>query len=156
MKKSLLFLSALLVCGAAYAQVSGVGIPAVFITSPTGAEQINVLGSGAQIETITLSQARDASGYLAISQTSSDTRTIPNNVSVLAYYGVTSGTATLTMAAAPVDGQRFQVFSTAGVGTLTLTANTGQTVNNGATSLAANGNVEYIYQLSNKTWYRIQ
>ena len=131
-------------------------IPGLFITSPIGSEGINVVNAGTQVASIQIRQVRDASGYTVIQQASSHTITASNYVSAIAFYGATSGTATITTPSAPVDGQRLQIFSTAGIGTLTLTANTGQTVNNGATSLAANGSVESVYSLAAATWYRIQ
>lgn len=155
MKKIALLSSILLLTGSAFAQTPGAGIPGVFITAPTGNEQINIYGVGPQIQTIYLSQARDSSGYTLITQAATNTATVGNRISVLAFTGATAGTATITMAASPVDGQRIRIFSTAGITTLTLVANTGQTINNSATSIAANADVEYIYQLSSKTWFRI-
>lgn len=156
MKKTLSILSFMLMCSSAFAfPAPGSGIPGVFITSPTGQEQINVYGVSPQIETIFLSQVRDSSGYTSITEGATNVLTVANGVSVLAFHGATAGTATITMAAKPSDGQRLRIFSTAGITALTLTANTGQTINNTTTSIAANGSVEYIYQLSTLTWYRI-
>jgi hypothetical protein len=156
MKKITSILGSLILCGVAYAAVPGSGIPALFITSPVGNEQINVYGVGPQIETIYLSQARDSSGYQAITEGATNVLTVSNNVSVLAFHGATAGTAMITTPATPFDGERLLIFSTAGITTLTLTANTGQTIDNNTTVLAANAHVEYIYQLSTLTWFRIQ
>lgn len=156
MKKIVALFLGVILCGSAYARSPGDGIPGVFITSPAGNEQINVYGIGPQIQTILLSQARDSSGYTDITQGATNVLTVGNNVSVLAFHGATAGTATITTAASPSDGQRLSIFSTAGITTLTLTANTGQTIDNTTTVLAANGSVTYIYQLSTKTWFRIQ
>jgi hypothetical protein len=156
MKKIVSLLSFFLLCGSAYAlPAPGAGIPAVFITSPTGSEQINVYGVGPQIQTIYLSQARDSSGYFAMTEGATNTITVRNTHSVIALHGPTAGTATVIFPPAPSDGQRLRVFSTAGVTTLTLTPSPGQTVDNAATVIAANGAIEYIYQLSTKTWFRI-
>lgn len=158
MKKIASLFGIFLFCGIAYAlpPAPGSGIPALFITSPTGAEQMNVYGSGPQIQTIYLSQMRDTSGYVAITEGATNVLTATNTTSVLAFHGATAGTATITTPLSPFDGQRLLIFSTAGITTLTLTANTGQTIDNTTTVIAANGHVEYIYQLSTKTWFRIQ
>ena len=65
---------------------------------------------------------------------------------------------TLVLPAAPVvDGQIVKLFSTQIITTLTINPSAGQTINGAAvTTLAtANSSVEYIYQASNSTWYRI-
>lgn len=156
MKKIASLLGVFLMCGVAYAAVPGAGVPGLFITSPVGNEQVNVYGISPNIETVFLSQLRDASGYTAITEGATNVLTVGNNVSVLAFHGAIAGTATITTAASPSDGQRLNIFSTAGITTLTLTANTGQTIDNTTVVLAANGSVTYIYQLSTKTWFRIQ
>jgi hypothetical protein len=61
---------------------------------------------------------------------------------------------TIVLAAAPSDGARECVFSADIVTTLVVSANTGQSINNAATSLAANASACYIYSLSNLTWDR--
>lgn len=62
----------------------------------------------------------------------------------------------VTFAAAPSDGSQECVFSTTAITTLYLTANTGQTLNNAVTTLAANAKVCYLYSASNTTWDRAQ
>jgi hypothetical protein len=68
----------------------------------------------------------------------------------------TLATGTITTAANPSDGQLECIFSTAAVTSLTLTANTGQTVANGITALVANTRYCYQYDLALATWERIQ
>ncbi|HEV2674148.1 MAG TPA: hypothetical protein VGV37_06360 [Aliidongia sp.] len=132
-------------------------MPGLFIASPTGNEQINVINGGPAIATVTLRQIRDASGYQIVTQATSQTVQVANTSSVLDLTGATvATTATVNLPLAPIDGQRIQVFSQAGVTTLTLAAPGGQTIVGGATALAANGSVEYIYQLSTTTYFRIQ
>ena len=66
-------------------------------------------------------------------------------------------TFTLTMPAAPVNGQIITlVGGSFGITTLTLSANTGQTFATGAaiTTLAASGFAKYIYRGVTKVWYR--
>ncbi len=91
-----------------------------------------------------------------IAEASTNIVAVGNNTSVVAFEGATAGTATVTTPANPANGQRLQIFSEAGITTLTLTANTGQTIENTTTTLSANTGVAYIYQLSTKTWFRIQ
>lgn len=124
------------------------------VISPTGAEMIRVEPNAPQIYTVVLTQLRDASGYTLVAQQSTNVLTL-GNVSVLAFHGGSSGTATVTLPPNPVDGQGLLIFSTAGLSGLTITPNTGQTVDNTTTSLAANGNCEYIYSLASATWYRV-
>lgn len=63
----------------------------------------------------------------------------------------------VTMAPSPVpDGRKACVFSTQEITLLYWSANTGQTMNNAVTTLAANARNCYLYSLSNKTWDRSQ
>ena len=66
----------------------------------------------------------------------------------------TLATGVVTLAPNPSDGARECVFSTQIISTLTLNANTGQSIVNAATALTANGSACYIYSLSNATWNR--
>jgi len=158
MKKFLLpgaLVALLVIAGIAAAQNPP---PALFIASPTGAEQINVVNTGPQITSILLSQARDAAGYSKLVPTTGQTLTVANNKSVvqLTPAGVLAA-LTFVTPAKPVDGQRLLFFTTQGITTFNLNANTGQTVNgNLAGTLSANGHVEYLYSASNTTWDRIQ
>lgn len=146
-------------CGVAVAQV-----PGLFLTTLTGNEQINVLVpstgtviTSPQITTIKAVQLRDASGYQIVTQVAALAVQISPNVSALSLQGATAGTSgTITFAANPVDGQRILIFSQAGFSGAALAAQSGQTINVGITSLAANGSAEYIYQASTTTWFRIQ
>lgn len=66
----------------------------------------------------------------------------------------TLATGTITAAPMPSDGQRECVLSSQIVTALTWNANTGQTINNAPTALAANVPVCFTYSLSNLTWDR--
>ena len=68
----------------------------------------------------------------------------------------TLSAGTVTMAPAPIDGGDACIFSTQIVSSLTLNANTGQTINNAITALSANVRYCYTYSLGNKTWDRSQ
>jgi hypothetical protein len=73
---------------------------------------------------------------------------------IILHNGTTISSLTIVLAAAPSDGARECVFSADIVTTLVVSANTGQSINNAATSLAANASACYIYSLSNLTWDR--
>ncbi|HXC56114.1 MAG TPA: DUF2793 domain-containing protein [Rhizomicrobium sp.] len=66
----------------------------------------------------------------------------------------TLATGTLTMPAAPKDGQVLRLASTRAITALTHAPNTGQTLNGALTTLAANGFAEYVYRAANTAWYR--
>ena len=157
MKRLLLSISAaLLLAAGGFALAQSPGVPTLYLTSPTGEEQINVGGLGPQIQTIKLVQARDAVGFLPILEASTNTPAALGDVSVVSFYGTTAGTATIITDPTPSDGQRLKIFSQAGITTLTLTASSGQSFYSTVTTLAALGTVEYTYQLSSATWYRTQ
>lgn len=62
-------------------------------------------------------------------------------------------TGTITMPASPVDGMVITITSTQPITTLTVNANTGQSINNGgALGLAAGGSLSYVYRLTGTTW----
>ncbi len=144
----------------AYAQV-----PGLFIVSPTGNEQINVIVPSAgvvtpapQITSVKLTQIRDGSGYMA--QTAPLTGfsiQMANNISMIAIKPAgTLATGTMIFQTTPIDGQRIQIFSSQVVTSFTLSPSAGQSVDLAVSALAANVAIEYYYQLSNTTWIRIQ
>ncbi len=61
---------------------------------------------------------------------------------------------TIVMPAAPKDGQICKVSSSQSIAALTLSANTGQTLNGALIALPANGFAEYTYVAATTTWYR--
>ena len=82
--------------------------------------------------------------------------TVPNNVNAYVINPAgTLATGTFVMPAAPYDGQRLKFTSSQTVTTLTVTANTGQTVLGSPGTITATAPVEYLYVASSKTWYRI-
>lgn len=66
----------------------------------------------------------------------------------------TLATGTITMPAAPADGMVVTFNSTQIITALTVSANAGQSIVNAVTTLAAGGGANYIYRLTNTTWYR--
>lgn len=139
----------------ALAQQGGQGIA---VTSPTGKEQITVTGVGPQYEWIAVSQARDATGYSKQVPTAGASITIPNNVSHLVLSpGATLATLTIITPATVYDGSLFCVFTTQAITALTMTANTGQTLNGALTAMTANQSAPcWVYSASNATWDRAE
>lgn len=63
-------------------------------------------------------------------------------------------TGTVTMPAYPADGMVISISSVNPIAALTVNANTGQSiVGGGVNTLGANKSLQYIYRLSNTTWY---
>ncbi len=78
----------------------------------------------------------------------------PNVVEALFRGSTTLATGTITMPAAPSDGEPACFWSKSIVSTLTVSANTGQSINDAVTTIGAAGHACYVYSLSNKTWDR--
>lgn len=136
--------------------VAQTNIPHLFVVSPTGQEIVTVEGTGPQIESVRLSQMRDAAGYTKLAAATTLTNTIPNYTSTWSIVsGSTVTTLNLTMPSAPADGQIVRIWSQPAVTTLNMSANTGQTLNNAITSLSAAAGASYQYSLSNTSWDRI-
>ena len=128
------------------------------ITSPIGSEVISGVddGYGSNISVIQIAQVRDTSGTQIYTSIAASVITVTRYQSLVVLNGATvATTATVTLPASPLDGQRVKIFSQAGVTTLTVTAGAaGQSISNTPTSLAANASAELVYVLSSKTWYR--
>lgn len=157
MKKLLGGLIALgLLAGVALAQV-----PGLFIASPTGLEQINVLGSGPQIETVTINQIRNSQGYTLVAAGTTVTTQVANTVSILLATGAIT-TWNVNFPTAPADGLTLKIGCPGGnVGTLTLTATlpTGVTVvgaANTSCTTATPTDAAYLYNASANIWYRTE
>lgn len=65
----------------------------------------------------------------------------------------TLATGTITMPAAPIDGQIVNVRSSQVITSLTVSANAGQSIKGNPTSLAVGGTFECLYRNANTTWY---
>lgn len=65
----------------------------------------------------------------------------------------TLATGTITMPAAPADGMTITFSSTKEISTLTVNANTGQSITGTPGVLPANTAMSFVYRLSNTTWY---
>lgn len=82
--------------------------------------------------------------------------TIPANVTVAIMQPAgTLATGTVKMPASAIDGMTVTVSCTQIITALTLSANTGQSVVNPVTTLAAGATSSYLYRATNTTWYKV-
>ena len=92
--------------------------------------------------------------YITVATTGTYTLNTTTKTSIL-LIDDTGLTASLVMPAAPVDGQRIQIV-VAGANSITLTVSGGTTVSPSFAGTHTPGtSFEYIYRLSNTTWYKI-
>lgn len=107
-----------------------------------GLLSVTQLGNGALVDLTTVATAQ----------------TIANSTAFEMIDGAQGSAFTVTMPAAPVDGQVVRVFCTsATVGVMTVAANTGQTLkNNPAAACTAGVGYSWRYNVANTTWYRVQ
>ena len=105
------------------------------------------LANGAQPQTEVVSPAQiRASAYSQQTPVTAFSITVGAGVSRLMLTPAgTLATGTITLPAAPVDGQEVCIFDTQTQTALTLSANTGQTISNAVTALTANTRVCYVY-----------
>lgn len=68
----------------------------------------------------------------------------------------TLATGTITMPASPADGMTITFSSTKQITTLTVNANTGQSITGTPGTLPANTTMAFVYRLANTTWYPMQ
>lgn len=94
-------------------------------------------------------------GYYKSSPATGFTYTFGSNVSKASFTpSTTLSTGTITMPANPNDGAQVCFWSKQIVSTLTVNSNTGQSINDAVTTVAAAGHACYLYSLSNTTWDR--
>ena len=157
-------------CGAllAFAGVAIAQVPALFIASPTGLEQINVLvpststvTTNPQIETVTINQIRNAQGYvLAAAGTTVNTVMASTASRAIAQGAIT--TWNVTLPPSPYDGEIASVVCPGG-NTTTLAISAAAVpastaiVGTNPTSCTASSSVSsyFQYSLSANTWYRV-
>ena len=142
------------IAGVAYAQ--SITLPQVPTVGPTDLFQDVVNGQPlAQSQYTTAAGILSTSNYIKTSPLTGTTYTFANTQTRWDFAGATTvATMTVKTPPAPSDGDEICWFSLGAVTTLTITANTGQTVNNAATSMSANTRLCYIYSASNLTWDR--
>lgn len=80
--------------------------------------------------------------------------TINNNVSHVIVDAGTQVTLTVTMPAVPIDGQLVTISFVGSITTLSVAANSGQTLDGTPSSAAVNAFASWIYVLGTTTWYR--
>lgn len=113
-------------------------------------------GVGAQPQTVAVPILALGQGPM-LDVTSPATATIPANTPFYILDGSQGSAFTITMPAAPVEGQfQWVVCEAATVGTLTVAANTGQTLKaNPNAACVAGTTYRWRYQASNTTWYKV-
>lgn len=147
----------LAIAGLAYAQVTT--LPQVSKLSPT-VDLIQVIPNGqpnAGNKYAPITMATNTVGYYKapVANVAGFTYTFGTNVTFAMFNPAgTIATGSITLAANPSDGSRNCFFTLNIITTLTLSANTGQTLNNAATATTANGTQCYVYSASNSTWDR--
>lgn len=156
MKKILLSALAGIVAFAAVALAQTIAIPTVTVINSTDLIPIIPRGQpNAQSQFASPAAITSQSGYAKYSPITGFSYTFGNTQSFIALTQGTPLTAgTITLAAAPSDGDNACLFTSSAITTLTLSANTGQTINNAVTTLAANASVCYLYSAANLTWDR--
>lgn len=159
LKKLLLGVAALGLIAGAMGVNAQVNAPQVSTINPT-ADLIQIVPRGqpsAQSRYATPALLAVTGGYYKSVPATGFTYTFGNNIRVAAFDpGATISTGTVTMSPNPSDGAEQCIFSTATITTLTVGANTGQTIADAATTITANGRICYLYSLSNATWNRSQ
>ena len=104
-------------------------------------------------------QISASAGLVVASGSGAITYTMRPQDSTYQWTGTAPTTVTITTQAAPVDGQILSISTDTTLTTMvTLTANTGQTLNAAYTNqtLNANTSVEWQYQASTAKWFRIR
>ena len=99
--------------------------------------------------------AADAGVVLSTQLTGFGITLVNNQTTILSGAG-TLATGTITMPAAPVNGQISKTAFDVTVTALTVSPNAGQTLRNAPTTMSAGTAMEYIYKASSTTWYRLQ
>lgn len=155
-RKSLIAGLAVLVgfCGAVVAQ--SVSVPQVSIINTDDLVQVIPHGKpSAQSVYSTPALLVAQRGYQVKSPVTAFSYTFGNSDSLIVLTnGTTVAQGTITFSAAPSDGAQQCLYAQNAVTTLGLAGNTGQTVNNAVTTIAAAASVCYVYSLSSLTWNR--
>lgn len=143
-------------------------VPTLFLTSPIGTEQIDVIVPSTSSVTIApqkvslqLNVIRNTTGYQLSAATSGTvTTTLATNNLLLT---AAAATLTVNVPPSPADGQLFTINNATGTnfsGTITVASTDSSTfVGLNATSitnLAASTGAEYTYTAPTKIWYRVR
>lgn len=158
--------------GFAFLGLMGIAIaqvPALFLASPTGTEQINVLVpsttqimTSPQITTVTINQIRNSEGYILVPTGTTVATTIPNTASIAIATGAIT-TWNVTLPTAPYDGEIAKLTCPGGAVT---TVAVGATAPAGVTIVGASyaacvsattpTDAAWHYALAANTWYRTE
>ena len=121
--------------------------------------QFAIGGPGGSIVVVPVSQLRNATGQKLFSGAGAQTYTALTTDSFLYWVGTAPTTWTITTPVLPWDGQMIQIGTDTTLTTLvTLTANTGQSLDTTFTSQTVNAktSVEFIYSASTTKWYQMR
>jgi len=155
-------------CGAllALAGVAIAQVPALFLSSLTGTEQINVLIPSTGLPTtsprttvVTSNTLRNSTGYQISSATSGTVVTTTATDNLILTGAV--GTLTVDLPPSPGDGALFSLnngTSSNFTGTITVATTDSSTIANGSTAvnLGTAGSQEWQYTASGTVWYRLR
>lgn len=145
-------------------------VPGLYITSPTGLEQIEVLVpstgtivTNPQKQEVTINQIRNAAGVQVVATGTTVNTTVPNTVSKLVNSGAIT-TWNIIFPVLPYDGETLAVACPGGSATVAMATTGGPTgvavVGDAFTACTSGGvaanTAEWIYKTSANTWYRIQ
>lgn len=176
MKKILALFAALtLTVGVVVAVAQTITVPQVTVINADDLIQIvlhgqprsnNVYAKASQITAQSGYYKSSWVAYTAGIAKSNYSHTFANNETYAIFNNTGGAYLYITMAATPSDGARECIFSQAGIiansaasgvdggGVLYMSANTGQTLNNGLSLMAAATNYCWVYGASNATWDR--
>lgn len=146
---------------ASLACVGGIWAQQLISLTLTGNEVIvaAVGGPGGPSIFIPVSEIRNATALKLFSGAGTQTYTATNNDSTLYWVGAAPTTWTVTTPAAPYDGEIITLASDTTLTTLvTLTANTGQSLNTtyASQTITAKTSVEFQYSLTTTKWYEMR
>jgi hypothetical protein len=109
---------------------------------------------------LTVSTSQNATFAGAIADASTQRRTstgnftIANNIGHQIVDAGTQTTLTVTMPSSPINGQVITIAFVGAITTLSVVANSGQTLDGTPTSAALNAFASWIYLTATATWYR--
>ncbi len=113
--------------------------------------------AGANGSPVALLGARAEQSYSYQTPSSGASLAVPNNCSLLQIAGsATLAALSVTLPAAPIDGQEVTIATLPAISALTLSANAGQTLAGAPASLAANSALRFVYFAAPALWARLQ
>jgi hypothetical protein len=140
--------------GAVLAQT--ISVPQVQIINPTDLFLDVVTGvPSAQSKYATAAQITSKMGYSKFSPLTAFSYTFGNSQSMIVLtMSATAAQGTITLAAAPSDGDQNCLYAKSTVTTLNLAVATGQTLDDAVTTIGPLSQVCYLYSLASATWDR--